>query len=370
MHGRTTATTNLTLFRVSLERDAVLAVTDVLRSGWIGEGERVKEFESRAGTMIGQPQVLALNSCTSALVLALRLAGAGPGTEVVTTPMTCTATNHAVMQSGARIVWADIDPVTGNIDPASVRSKVTERTKAIVAVHWGGTPCELDELNAIARERGISVIEDAAHAFGSEYRGRMIGCHSDYVCLSFQAIKTITTGDGGALVCSSVADYERGKLLRWFGIPRGAALGDYDITEFGYKFHMNDIAAAMGVAGMAYFHDYLAIRRRNGLLYEDLLDGIPGLTIYREQVHERSAFWLASVLVERRQGFIRKLADAGIAASPVHLRNDTFTVFSQFNHDPLPGVDWFDPRHVSIPVGPWITEEDVHFIADTIRQGW
>jgi perosamine synthetase len=368
--GRSTKKRNLALFRVSLEEDAVLAAAEVLRSGWIGEGERAKEFEALVGGLLGQQQVLALNSCTSALVLALRLAGAGPGTEVVTTPMTCTATNHAILQGGASIVWADIDPVTGNIDPASVRSRITERTKAIVAVHWGGTPCDLDTLNEIAREHGISVVEDAAHAFGSEYRGRLIGGHSDFVCLSFQAIKMITTGDGGALVCSSRADYERGKLLRWFGIPRGVALGSYDITEFGYKFHMNDISAALGIAGMAHYQEYLSLRRRNGLLYERLLQGIPGISVHKEEPHERSAFWLACALVERRDDFIRKLADAGIAASPVHLRNDAFTVFSPFNGGPLPGVDAFNPMHVSLPVGPWISEEDVHYVAETIRQGW
>jgi dTDP-4-amino-4,6-dideoxygalactose transaminase len=353
-----------------VEEDAVLAAAEVLRSGWIGEGERVKEFESLIGGLIGQQQVLAVNSCTSALVLALRLAGAGPGTEVVSTPMTCTATSHAILQSGARIVWADIDPVTGNINPASVRSKVSERTKAIMAVHWGGVPCDLDALNAIAKDRAIAVIEDAAHAFGSEYWGRLIGCHSDYVCFSFQAIKMITTGDGGALLCRSQADYQRGKLLRWFGIPRGVDVGGYDITEFGYKFHMNDIAAALGVAGIGHFKNYLSLRRLNGLLYERLLRGVPGISVYQEQPHERSAFWMASVLVERRDDFVRKLAAAGIVASPVHLRNDAFTVFSQFNAGPLPGVDSFDARHVSLPVGPWITEEDVHYIADTIRQGW
>ena len=368
--GKPTPKRSLALFRVSIEEDAVLAAAEVLRSGWIGEGERVKGFEILIAEKAGQQNVLALNSCTSALVLALRLAGAGPGTEVVTTPMTCTATNHSVLQSGARIVWADIDPVTGNIDPASVRSKITERTRAIIAVHWGGTPCDLDALSAISDEYGIPVIEDAAHAFGAQYRGRWIGCHSDFVCFSFQAIKLVTTGDGGALICRSAANYERGKLLRWFGIPRGAALGNYDIIEFGYKFHMNDISAAIGIAGMAHFERNLAIRRRNGLLYEQLLEGIPGLSLHKEQPHERSAFWLASALVERRDDFVRKLADAGIAASPVHLRNDSFTVFSEFNAGPLPGVNSFDPKHVSFPVGPWITEEDVHYVAETIRQGW
>ena len=364
------AVRTLALFRVSVEEDAVQQVAEVLRSGWLGEGERVKRLEELIAAYTGAPHVLALNSCTSALVLALRLAGAGPGTEVVTTPMTCTATNHAVLQSGARIVWADVDPISGNIDPVSVRSRITARTKAIVAVHWGGVPCDLTALNAIGAERGLPVIEDAAHAFGSEYKGRQIGSHSRFVCFSFQAIKTVTCGDGGALLCADGNDHERGKLLRWFGIPRGAPIGDYDITEYGYKFHMNDISAAIGIAGMSHVRRYIEQRRRNGLLYERLLDGTPGLRLHKEEPHERSAFWLAPVLADRRADFINKLADAGIAASPAHLRNDRYTVFSEFNGAPLPGVDQFDAEHVNLPVGPWIDEDDIHYVAKTIRQGW
>jgi perosamine synthetase len=358
------------LFRVGADEEAILAVANVLRSGWIGEGERVKEFESLLSAFIGTGHVAAVNSCTSALVLALRLAGVEAGTEVVTTPMTCTATNHAILQLGARIVWADIDPISGNVDPVSVRSRINERTRAVVIVHWGGVPCDLDAFNAIGRDFGVPIVEDAAHAFGSRYKGRNIGLDSDFVCFSFQAIKTITTGDGGALVCRSEANDARARLLRWFGIERGRPIGDYDIQEFGYKFHMNDIAAAIGVSGMRFAETFVAARRRNGLLYGKLLQGIPGLQMRAEPPHEHSAFWLAGLLVERRKDFIRRLSEHCIAASPVHIRNDIYTVFRPFNGPELPGVDYFDPRHVSVPVGPWVTEEDVHHIAETIREGW
>lgn len=364
------AARTIPLFRVGSDEDSIRLVSDVLRSGWIGEGEKVKEFERLAGDFIGTGHMAAVNSCTSALVLALRLAGAGPGTEVVSTPMTCTATNHAILQLGASIVWADIDPHTGNADPASVESRITERTRAIMVVHWGGIPCDLDALCRIARDRGIPVIEDAAHAFGSEYNGVKIGLHSDFVCFSFQAIKTITTGDGGALVCRTPEHDERARLLRWFGIPRGCGVGDYDIEEFGYKFHMNDIAAAIGIGSMGRLENYLARRRANGLLYGELLRGVPGLEVCRERPGDRSAFWLITLLVERRQDFIAKLASRGIAASPVHLRNDIYTAFRGFPGGELPGVDYFDPRHVSIPVGHWVTEDDVRYVAATIREGW
>jgi len=360
----------LPMFRVESDEESIAAVADVLRSGWIGEGQRVRDFEALLGEFVGTGNIATVNSCTSALVLALRLAGVGPGCEVVSTPMTCTATNHAILQLGADIVWADIDRVAGTIDPVSVRSRITERTRAVMAVHWGGVPCDLNALNEIAVETGIPVIEDAAHAFGSVYEDRNVGLHSEYVCFSFQAIKLVTSGDGGALVCRSDANDARARLLRWFGIERGKALGEYDIQEFGYKFHLNDVAAALGIGSLRTVASNLAARRRNGLLYERLLRGVPGLTIHEEAPNERSAFWLATVLVERRADFIRKLSEYGVASSPIHFRNDGYTAFSRFNGPHLPGVDSFDSKHVCIPVGPWVTEEDVHFVSSTIRSGW
>jgi dTDP-4-amino-4,6-dideoxygalactose transaminase len=364
------ARSTLSLFRTSNDEGALEVVAEVLRSGWIGEGDKVKLFEKQIAEFVGTTHIAAVNSCTSALVLALRIAGVDAASEVISTPMTCTATNHAILQLGAKIVWADIDPLTGNIDPASVASRITERTRAVIVVHWGGVPCDMDAFHSLGRQHSIRIVEDAAHAFGSAYRGRLIGADSDFACYSFQAIKTITTGDGGALVCGLNEDDERARLLRWFGIERGCPLGEYDIHEFGYKFHMNDIAAAIGISGMKHLTSYLSIRRRNGLLYQQLLTGIPGLQIHQEREHERSSFWLANLLVEDRANFIRRLGDYGIAASPVHLRNDRYQVFKQFNTAELPGVDYFDPRHVSVPVGHWVTEEDVEYVAKTIAQGW
>jgi perosamine synthetase len=245
------------------------SIAGVLESGWIGEGPAVKEFELALAQRIAAPNATALNSCTSAIQLALRLAGVEPGDEVITTAMTCAATNMPILLAGAMPVWADICPSTGNISPQSISEKITEKTRAIMVVHWGGYPCDMDSIAEIAARKGIPIIEDAAHALGSTYRDKNIGTHADYVCFSFQAIKAITTGDGGALVCREPAALERARSLKWFGIDRDKRvvndynIADWDILEPGYKYQMNDIAATIGLSQLPYLDDVIAQRRHN-----------------------------------------------------------------------------------------------------------
>ena len=202
------------LFKVHMPESVIDPLRDTLLSGFIGEGEKVVEFEEALAPWFDNENVLATNNGTAAIQLALRLSGVGPGDEVISTPMTCSATNEPVLAAGAKIVWADIDPWTGNIDVHDVKKKITPKTKAIICVDWGGYPCTFAELNYLAKKNGLKLIEDACHAFGSEYYGDKVGCQCDFSCFSFQAIKTITTVDGGALTCRSKEDYEKGKLLR------------------------------------------------------------------------------------------------------------------------------------------------------------
>src|SRR3989338_2880247 len=185
------------LFKVFMPESIMAPLKETLLSGYIGQGAKVDEFEAKMAGWLGCERILTLNSCTSALQLALRLANVGFGDEVLSTSMTCTATNVPVMAMGARIVWVDIDPRTGNLDPRAIEKKIGKKTKAILAVHWGGYPCDLDEIHAVAKKHNLKVIEDAAHALGSVYKGKKIGNHSDFVCFSFQAIKHMTTVDGG-----------------------------------------------------------------------------------------------------------------------------------------------------------------------------
>ena len=204
------------LFKVHMPKSVQEPLLEILFSGFIGQGPQVEKFEKILAKYIGNPYPLTVNSGTSALQLALRLAGIQLGDEVISTPMTCTATNMPILAAGAKIVWADIDRLTGNISAASIEEKITSKTKAIIAVHWGGYPCDMMAINAVAKKYNIKVIEDGAHAFGAEYMQQKIGNHSDYVMFSFQAIKHITTVDGGVLFVRTKEDYQRGKLLRWY----------------------------------------------------------------------------------------------------------------------------------------------------------
>ncbi|ETW94426.1 MAG: hypothetical protein ETSY1_34865 [Candidatus Entotheonella factor] len=318
--------------------------------------------------------LVAVNSCTSAITLVLHLSGVTAGDEVITTPMTCTATNEPILHTGARLRWADVDLDTGNIDPSSILPLINERTKAIVAVHWGGIPCDLDTLSEIAEKHDCVLIEDAAHALGASYHERPIGHHGHFVCFSFQAVKLITTGDGGVLACREPMVAQRARRLRWYGIDRDrrAEFGeDYPIDELGFKFHMNDIAAAIGISAMPHLSELLEHRAQIATLYDTELSSCEGIHLLSRAQHLTSANWLYTLRVERRNDFRRALAEAGIETSPVHQRNDQYTAFPPLEPDyPLPGLEAFTQQMVCIPIGHWVTLEDAERIVSVIREGW
>jgi perosamine synthetase len=344
------------------------ALEETLYSGYVGQGPKVAEFEQAVGAFLGTGSVTAVNSGTSAIQLALRLAGVRGGT-VISTPMTCTATNMPILAEGARPVWADIDPLTGNIDPASVERKVQPDTRAIMAVHWGGTPCDMDALNAIGEFHGIPVIEDAAHALGAGWDGRKIGNGTaDFSCFSLQAIKHITTIDGGILACRNRADYERGKLLRWYGIDReqGSRI-EADVADWGYKFHMNDVAATIGLAQIPSLPSVLRTHRATAAAYDSALSGRLGTA--RKPSKGIPAWWLYTVLlrnVAQRDRFQRHMKAAGVATSQVHRRNDTHPCFAA-SRARLPGVDEFTARMCCVPVHSGLTAQDRRHVARALR---
>ena len=360
---------NIPLFKVFMPESIMEPLRKVLFSGYIGEGPRVEEFERRLTPWFGNNNVLALNNGTAALQLALRLANVGYGDEIISTPMTCSATNEPILAMGARIVWADIDPWTADIDPADVARKITPKTKAIMCVHWGGYPCDLDELNAIAAKHKIKLIEDACHAFGSIYHGKPIGSHSDFVCFSFQAIKEMTTVDGGALVCKSRADRERGRLLRWYGIDRKAKRKDLrceaDIVEYGYKFHMNDVTAVIGLEQLKHVGKTIERHRANAARYGETFKGLGAVRPLKYKNDRSSSHWLYTIRVKNRPRFMEYMKAAGITVSQVHARNDTHTMFKEFKVD-LPGTDEFSSEQISIPAGWWLTKKDLSYIINAV----
>jgi len=210
------------ILRPFMPKGIINSLKATLYSGWIGEGPKVKEFENLLKDYLGNKYIITTNSGTSALWISYHLAGIKNGTLVISTPMTCSATNIPLIHLGAKIIWADIDLNTGNIDPLDVENKIKKfkKVKAVVIVDYGGMTCDMERFNYLSKKYNVLIIEDAAQALGAEYNGFKIGNHNKFVCFSFQAVKTITTVDGGAICLSNKKDYERARKLRWFGIDR------------------------------------------------------------------------------------------------------------------------------------------------------
>ncbi len=383
------AAATVPLFKVAMADHAADEVSKVLQSGYIGQGAKVEEFESRLRDLIDNPHVLTLNSATSGLHLALHLlrqptlpgwSVLSDGDEVLTTPLTCTATNWPILANRLTLRWVDVDPTTCNMDLADLERKLTVDTKAVVVVHWGGYPVDLDQLAAVldrAEQRfghRAAVIEDCAHAWASTYQGLPLGNHGNLAAFSFQAIKHLTSGDGGALVVPSAELYRRGKLLRWYGIDReDNGRGDFrceaDIAEYGFKFHMNDINAAIGIANLTIIDSVIDRHRANAVFYDRELAGVDGLTGLERATDRESSFWIYTVKVERRDDFMRKLQAAGIAVSRVHERNDVHSCVADYQAA-LPQLDALIREMVCFPVGWWVTASQREHIVETIRSGW
>jgi len=365
----------ISFFHTHISPLAVELATQVLQSGWISEGVMVKRFESALSGRLGFRNPVAVNSGTSALHLALALIGVGSGDEVILPAQTFVATGLVILMLRATPVFADIDPTTGNLSAASVRERITPRTKAVIPVHWAGYPCDLDDINALAARHDLAVVEDAAHALGATYKRRPVGSISRFTAFSFQAIKHLTTGDGGALCCLDEADARAAFSRRWFGIDRPnsrpSILGEreYDIDAVGYKYHMNDLAAAVGLGNLEDFPERLARRQQLAAYYREQLRNVPGLQLLRLDNDRTHACWLFTVLVERREDFIRKVASHRIPTSVVHLRIDHNSVFGGIRGD-LPGQAAFNEQQVSLPLHEALTPEDVATFVSVIQSGW
>lgn len=362
-------------FNCHVSKKSIKLATEVLKSSFLSEGKTVEDFERELQKKLGLSGPVAVNSGTSAIHLGLVLAGVGPGDEVIMPAQTFVATGTAVLQQFAKPIFADIQYNTGNIDPNSIKEKITKKTKAIVSVHWGGYPCDMEEINNIAKKNNLAVIEDAAHALGATYKGRPIGSISRFTAFSFQAIKHLTTGDGGALCCLSKNDYKLAKSLRWFGIDRGQSkpsiLGEriYNISNSGYKYHMNNIAAAVGLGNIDDFPKILKRRRRIANYYRKELKNVSGLQLLDYKDDRESAYWLFTILVDDRIKFINKMKSNGIPTSVVHLRIDHNSVFGGIDNN-LINQGKFDKNQVSIPAHSGLTDKDVKLIVKTIKKGW
>lgn len=342
---------------------------DVLYSGQISEGEAVYEFERKFSAHVGLPNLLSFYSGTAALHAALILAGVKSGDEVISTPMTAEPTNMAICYAGGKVIWADVDPRNGNISPDSIAERITQKTRAIMVVHYGGIPVSMKRIREIADKNGIPVIEDAAHALGSLYGKAPIGAHSEYTMFSLQAIKHMTTVDGGMLACKNPGDLPRGRKIRWFGIDRQASRTEMDVKEVGYKYHMNNVNATIGLVQLDYITPVIESHIANGRYFDAALQDISGIELCRWDKEAEPSYWFYTLLADRRDDLSRYLTEHGIGNSQCHKRNDWHSVFADSHRD-LPGLDSFYSRMLHIPCGWWVGTEEREYIVQTVRKGW
>ena len=391
---------SIPLFKVFMSDTVTDKVSEVLKSGFIGQGPVVDAFEENVKQYFRHDKILTLNSATSAEHLALHLLkkpnkflkgidgyaqyesswpGIEPGDEILTTPLTCTATNWPIIANGFNIKWVDIDPKTLNMDLDDLARKITPKTKAIFVVHWGGYPIDLDKLKDIQEQSyrlyGFkpAIIEDCAHAMGSKYKNKFIGTHGNICTFSLLAIKHITSGDGGLLFLPHDDLYKRAKLLRWYGIDRDGNRKDFrcesDISEWGFKFHMNDINASIGNENFKHVDEITSKHKENAKFYDKELKNVSGVELLERHKDRESSFWIYSILVDNRDDFQRYMSEKGIATSQVHERNDVHSCVREYKNI-LPNLDNTIKKVSSIPVGWWVSKEEREYIVDCIKKGW
>jgi len=383
----------LSLFKVFMSEDVLKPLNEVLMSGQLTQGPKVEEFENALKEYIGNPYILTLNSATAGLTLAIRLLknkgennnwpGFDENEDIVLTPaLTCFATTASILANNVNIRWLDVDLETVNISLEDVKNKLNEKTKIIYLVHWGGNPVDLDELDKICDDHKTKygfkpmVVEDCAHSFGAEYNNKKIGSNKNICVFSLQAIKHLTTGDGGFITLPNEELYERCKLLRWYGINRDKRNYkgkdfrlENDILESGYKFHMNDINATIGIYNLPHVGELLRKNRVNAAYFDERLKDIKGIQLMKNNPKCNSAYWLYSIRVlnGKKQEFMKKMKEIGIMTSQVHNRNDINSCVKEFEES-LPNLDILEKELVCIPVGWWLEKKDLEFIVDKIKQ--
>lgn len=342
---------------------------EILYSGYIAQGEVVEQFERKFEEYIGGGNTLSLNSGTAALHIALILAGVKDGDEVISTALTAEPTNVAIKMMGAKVRWADVDIETGNISPDAIEKAINPKTKAIIVVDYAGIPVDVKRIQKISQKYNIPVIEDAAHALGAKYNGKKTGNNFPFTVYSFQAIKHLTTIDGGALQILDDELYEKGKIIRWFGLDKKLTRMDNNITIQGYKYHMNNVNAMIGLIQLENIEELVQKYIDNGKYLDQNLTGVEGVELIRYYPDTEPSYWLYTLKVENRDAFIKKMEDNGIMASELHKRNDLHTYLNDFPAE-LPNLDIFYSKMVHLPCGWWVTKDDCDKIIELIKEGW
>jgi perosamine synthetase len=353
------------------------ALREPLMSGWVGLGPKTKAFEEAFAAYVGAPYAVGMNSGTAALHLGLKILNVEGG-EVITTPMTFVSTNHAILYNNARPIFADIEEDTLNIDPNLIEPLITSNTRAIMCVHYGGHSCDMDKIRVVAVAHGLPVIEDAAHACGAMYRGRRIGSISEVTCFSFHAVKNLATGEGGMV---TIKDPDQGALLRrlrWMGIDKTTYDRSivkeryswyYTVEEIGYKYHMSDIAASLGLVQLGKLERLNARRREIVQIYNQELSNLDWLRTPVEKDYATSSCHNYVVKIEdgRREKFIQHMAEKGVATSVHYIPNHLYSMYQSYRTF-LPVAERIWRRIVTLPLFPDLTNEQIDYIVECIQE--
>jgi dTDP-4-amino-4,6-dideoxygalactose transaminase len=359
--------------RPEIDEDTIAAVSEVLRSGWITSGPQVQRFESELSAYFGGRPVRVFTHATAALEIAVRLAGVGPGDEVIVPSMTFAASANVVALAGGRPVLVDVDLDSRNTDAARIEAAITPRTRAIMPVHFAGLPVDLEPVYALAARRGLRVIEDAAHAMGAAYRGRRIGAQGDLVAFSFHPNKNMTTIEGGALSFRDPAELERAERLRFHGI-RKLPGGGMDVLEHAGKSNLSDVSAAIGIAQLAKLERFNARRAALARRYLEKLGGLPGLRLPAAG-HAGHAWHLFAPLVDfealntTRERFIRAMHARGIGVGVHYQALHLFEAFRRLGYRPadFPNAETIGARTVTLPLHTQLHDDDVDRVCREVK---
>lgn len=362
----------------TIDQNDIQAVVDVLQSDFLTTGPKIAEFEQTVADYVGAKYAVAISNGTSALHAACFAAGIGPGDEVITTPLTFAASANCVLYCGGTPVFADVDPKTYNIDPEDIQRKITDRTKAIIAVHLAGQPCDMDAIHSIAREHGLIVIEDGAHALGSVYKGKKVGSMSDMTTFSFHPVKPITTGEGGMIVTDNEDFYKKMILFRSHGITRDDSMMTrndgpwfYQQFDLGYNYRITDIQCALGCSQMKKLDRFLARRKEIVAHYNEAFADCDNIITPYQLSDTESGWHLYIVQVkncDRRQVF-EKMREKGIGVNVHYIPVYMHPYYQEHGYENVhcANAEEIYSHIISLPLYPGLTSEQQDYVIDTLK---
>lgn len=362
----------------TIDQDDIQAVVDVLKSDFLTTGPKIAEFEQTVADYVGAKYAVAISNGTSALHAACFAAGIGPGDEVITTPLTFAASANCVLYCGGTPVFADVDPKTYNIDPEDIRRKITGRTKAIIAVHLAGQPCDMDAIHSIAREHGLIVIEDGAHALGSVYKGKKVGSMSDMTTFSFHPVKPITTGEGGMIVTDNEDFYKKMILFRSHGITRDDSMMTrndgpwfYQQFDLGYNYRITDIQCALGCSQMKKLDRFLARRKEIVARYNEAFADCDNI-ITPYQISDTESGWHLYIVqvknCDRRKVF-ENMREKGIGVNVHYIPVYMHPYYQEHGYENVhcANAEEIYSHIISLPLYPGLTSEQQDYVIDTLK---